>query len=301
VRRIGILNTTLEDDPEWRARRSAFEQELGKMGWIEERNVRFERRWSSVDPSDIRAHAAELVASAPDVIVTSSNLATTIVGRQTRTIPIVFTTAGDPVGTGLVSSMARPGGNMTGFTRYEIAMGGKWLQLLKEIAPRINRVAVIYTPGGAGSEGLLHTIEVLAPSLGVHTTAIPARDPPQIEREISAFSADPDSGLISLTGPNVTIYREHILAAATRHRLPAIYPGRYYVTNGGLMSYAADGIEVNRHAASYVDRILRGEKPGDLPVQFPTKFEMVVNRKTATALGLAIPPSILLRADEVIE
>jgi putative ABC transport system substrate-binding protein len=197
--------------------------------------------------------------------------------------------------------MPRPGGNMTGFTTYEIAIGGKWLQLLKEIAPRINRVAVIYTPGGAGSEGLLHTVEALAPSIGVRTSAIAARDPPQIEREISAFSAEPDSGLISLTGPNVIRYREHVLAAATRHRLPAIYPSRYYVTNGGLMSYAADLIEVYRQAASYVDRILRGEKPGDLPVQLPTKFDLVINAKTAKALGLTVPLTLLAIAEAVIE
>jgi putative tryptophan/tyrosine transport system substrate-binding protein len=232
--------------------------------------------------------------------VSTSNQVTTILGQQTRTIPIVFF-ANDPLETGLITSMAHPGGNMTGFAPFEVAMGGKWLQLLKEVTPRLARVAVLYTPGGAGSLAMLRTIEDLAPSLRVETTSVPARDPAEIERAVDAFSREANAGLIVLTGPSTTANRELIIALAARHRLPAIYPGRESVANGGLISYAADQVDQFRQAGSYVDRILRGEKPGDLPVQAPTKFELVVNLKTAKALGLNIPESFLLRADELIE
>jgi len=243
-----------------------------------------------------------LVASAPDVIVSISNIATRILSQQTRTIPIVFASAGDPVGTGLIANMARPSGNITGFLFYEVALAGKSLQLLKEIVPGLGRAAVIYTQGGAGSEGLLHTIEALAPSLGVLTTLIPARDGLQIERAISTFSTEPNSGVIVLTGPAVAAIRDQIVGAVARNKLPAVYSNRYYpVTLGGLMSYGANLVDVHRRAASYVDRILRGEKPGDLPVQPPTKYELVVNLKTARALGLTIPETLLATADEVIQ
>jgi putative ABC transport system substrate-binding protein len=295
VRRIGVLHTLGEDPQGF----MAFQQELQRMGWIEGRNVMFMRRYPALDA--IPVQAAELVASAPDVLLTTSNLATVTVGRQTRAIPIVFVTAGDPVGTGLIPNMARPGGNITGFLSYEVALAGKWVELLKEIAPGLSRAAVIYTQGGAGSEGLLNIVESVAPSFGVRTTSIPARDPLQIEKAINALSSELDSGLIVLTGPGVGLHRMQIIAAAAQHRLPAIYANRYSVTLGGLLSYGANTADNFRRAASYVDRILKGEKPADLPVQAPTKYELVINLKTAKALGLAVPRLILLRADEVIE
>jgi putative ABC transport system substrate-binding protein len=248
----------------------------------------------------MRAYAAELVSLAPDVILSITNQATAILSQRTRTIPIVFM-ANDPLETGLITSMAHPGGNMTGFTPYETALGGKWLQLLKEVTPRLARVVVLHTPGGAGSLAMVRTIEDVAPSLGVETTPVPARDPAEIERAIDAFSRAANGGLVVLTGPGTTANRALIIALAARHRLPAIYPNRESVANGGLISYSADLVDQVRQAGSYVDRILKGEKPGDLPVQVPTKFELVVNLKTAKALGLNIPESFLLRADEVIE
>jgi putative ABC transport system substrate-binding protein len=297
MRRIAVLvNPGPDSEP-----LTAFQHELQKAGWTEGRNVRFDHR-SPSRLEDIRVQAAELVASAPDVIVSTSNIATTILGHQTRIIPIVFAAAGDPVGTGLIANMARPGGNITGFLFYEVALAGKSLQLLKEIVLGLRRAAVIYTQGGAGSEGLLYTIEALAPSLGVLTTSIPARDGLQIERAISTFSTEPNSGVIVLTGPAVAAIRDQIVGAVARNRLPAIYSNRYYsVTLGGLISYGANLVDIYRRAASYVDRILRGEKPGDLPVQAPTKYELVINLKTAKELGLTVPPTLLALADEVIE
>jgi putative ABC transport system substrate-binding protein len=301
IRTIGVLGTIAEDDPHWTARLMAFERELQRAGWSEGRNVRFERRSAPADSDRTRSHATELVALAPDVILTSSNIGTAILGGQTRTIPIVFVGTGEPVETGLVPNMARPGGNITGFALLELGIGGKWLELLKEIEPSLRRVAVIYTQGGPGSEGLLHTLDALAPSFGVNTTSIPARDASQLERAISAFSSEPNSGLIAVPGPAVLVHRAQIIAAAARHRLPAIYAGSHHVTSGGLMSYGADLTDLYRRAAAYVDRILRGEKPGELPVQLPTKFELVINLKTAKALGLTVPRFLLARADEVIE
>jgi putative ABC transport system substrate-binding protein len=296
MRRIAVLGTP-GSDPQWF---TAFQQQLQKLGWIEGRNFRFDLR-SASRVEDIRVQAAELVASSPDVIVSTSNLATTILSQQTRAIPILFAGAGDPVGTGLIANMARPGGNITGFLNYEVAIAGKSLQLLKEIAPGLSHAAVIYTQGGAGSEGLLHTIEASVQSLGVHTTSIPAREALQMERAIATFSTEPNRGVIVLTGPAVAVIRDQIIAAVAQNRLPAIYPYRYSVTRGGLMSYGADLVDNFQRAASYVDRILRGEKPGDLPVQGPTKYELVINLKTAKALGLTVPPTLLASADEVIE
>jgi putative ABC transport system substrate-binding protein len=279
---------------------AAFRESLQKLGWSEGRNVRFDYRWAGADPERMRAYAAELVSVMPDVMVSTSNQVTTILGQQTRTIPIVFF-ANDPLETGLITSMAHPGGNMTGFITFEFAISGKWLQLLNEVTPGLARVAGLYTPGGAGSLAMLRTIEDLGPSLGVETTSVPARDPAEIERVIDAFSREANGGLIVLTGPSTTANRELIIALAARHRLPAIYPGRDFVANGGLISYGADQVDLFRQAGSYVNRILRGEKPGDLPVQAPTKFELIVNLKTAKALGLNIPESFLLRADELME
>jgi putative ABC transport system substrate-binding protein len=298
--RIGVLVPAVESDPAYQARIAAFRESLQKLGWSEGGNVRFDYRWAGVDPERMRAAAAELVSLAPDVLLSVSNQATAILSQQTRTIPIVFV-ANDPVETGLITSMAHPGGNMTGFTPFEVSLGGKWLQLLKEVTPRLARVAVLYTPGGAGSLAMLRTIEEVGPSLGVETTSVPARDPAEIERAIDAFSREANGGLIVLTGPGTNANRELIIALAARHRLPAIYPSRDSVANGGLISYGADQVDQFRQAGSYVDRILKGEKPGDLPVQAATKFELIVNLKTAKALGLNIPESFLLRADELIE
>jgi putative tryptophan/tyrosine transport system substrate-binding protein len=300
MRRIGVLVPAVESDPAYQARIAAFRESLQKLGWSEGRNVRFDYRWAGVDPERMRASAAELVSLAPDVLLSVSNQATAILSQQTRTIPIVFV-ANDPVETGLITSMAHPGGNMTGFTPFEVSMGGKWLELLKEVVPRLARVAVLFTLGGQASLATLRVIEGLAPSLGVETTSVPARDPAEIERVIDAFSREANGGLIVLTGPGTNANRELIIALAARHRLPAIYPDRESVANGGLISYGADLVDQFRQAGSYVDRILKGEKPGDLPVQAATKFELIVNLKTAKALGLNIPESFLLRADELIE
>jgi putative tryptophan/tyrosine transport system substrate-binding protein len=295
VRRIGVLGLPGEGRQQF----TTFQHELRELGWVEGRNVRFERR---LPPQDgIPVHAAELVALAPDVIVTGSGPATTTVSQLTRAIPIVFVALSDPLGTGLVANMARPGGNITGFLSYEFPIADKWLELLKEIVPGLSRVALIYTQGGTGSVGLLHTIEALAPSFGVRTTSIPAGDPLQIERALGAFSGEPNSGGVVLTGAGVVANLEQIIAAAARHRLPAIYPDRSSVMLSGLMSYGTDRIDIYRRAASYVDRILRGEKPGDLPVQAPTKYELVINLKTAKELGLTVPPTLFAFANEVIE
>ena len=301
MRLVGILSVVGEDDSDFQERFAVFRQALEKAGWTEGRNLRFEQRSILADAERTRTSAAELVALALDVIVTNSNLATASASRQTKTIPIVFAVAGDPVGTGLVANMARPGGNVTGFAGYEFSLAGKWLELLKEVAPGVRRVAAIYSDG-SGSTGLMRTAVKLAPSLGIQPTSIRAGDGSEIERAIDAFAAAPNSGMIVMPGPNTFVHRDRLIAAAARHRLPAIYAsGRYYVTRGGLMTYAADTLDNYRRAAAYVDRILRGEKAGDLPVQAPTKYELVVNLKTAKALGLTIPESFLLRADEVIE
>jgi ABC-type uncharacterized transport system substrate-binding protein len=296
MRRIGVLSIPGADPKQFKG----FHDELERVGWIEGRNVKFDDR-SPSRVEDIPAQAAELVAAAPDVILSTSNLATTLLGQQTRVIPIVFAGAGDPVGTGLVANMARPGGNITGFLFYEVAIAGKWLELLKEFLPGLAHTAVIYTQGGAGSEGLLHIIEALAPSFGVRTTSIPAQDPLQVERAIGTLSGVPNSGVIVLTGPAVGAILDQIVAAVARHQLPVVYSRRFPVAHGGLMSYGPDLIDISRRAASYVDRILRGEKPGDLPVQAPTKYELVINLKAAKALGFDVPPMVLARADEVIE
>jgi putative ABC transport system substrate-binding protein len=294
MRRIGVLHLPGEN-PQWF---TAFQHELRELGWVEGRNIRFERR--SPPQDGIPVHAAELVALAPDVILADSQPATAAVSQLTRVIPIVFTAVSDPFGTGLVGNMRRPGGNITGFLLYEFPIAGKWLELLKEIAPGLSRVAVIYTQGGTGSEGLLHTIESLAPSFGVRTTPIPAADPLQIDRAFGAFSGEPNSGVVVLTGAGVVANYEQIIAAVARHRLPAIYSARRRGTPN-LMSYGPDVIDLFRRAASYVDRILRGEKPGDLPVQAPTKYEFVINLKTAKELGLTVPPTLFAFATEVIE
>ena len=301
TRRVGMLMPFSENDPVWQANLKVFLAELQKLGWAEGRNVRFDQRWAGADPERMRADAAELISLEPAVIVTFSNQSASILGRQTRTIPIVFVGAGDAVGTSLVANMARPGGNMTGFTIDESAIAGKRVELLREVAPRLTRLGVLYTPGGAGSLAQLHVVEAVAPSLNLSTTAIAALDPEEIERAINAFAREPNGGLAVLTGPAVSLNRNHILALAAKHHLPAVYAGRYLAIQGGLMSYGLSDDNLYQGTASYVDRILKGEKPGDLPIQLLTKFELVVNLKTAKALGLTVPQSILLSVDEVIQ
>jgi putative ABC transport system substrate-binding protein len=302
MRRIGVLMSGAESDPEESTGVAAFQQELQRLGWTEGHNVRFEHRWPAADLERMRTYAAELVLLSPDVILTGSNQVTAVLRRQTSSIPIVFAAAGDALGTGLVTSLAHPGGNITGFTTYEGSLGGKLLELLKEAVPRLAAVGLVYTPSGPASLELLHTVESIGPSVGVKTTPIPARDPAEIERALAEVARERDSGLLVLSGPATRVFRDQIVASATRHRLPAIYPYRFlYISAGGLMSYGPDLVQQYRQAASYVDRILKGEKPGDLPVQVPTRYELIVNLKAAKTIGLTIPESFLLRADEVIE
>jgi putative ABC transport system substrate-binding protein len=302
VRRVGVLIVAFaQSDPEAQARTAAFLDTFQTLGWADGRNVRIEYRWGAGDADGGKAAASELVRSSPDVIVVASNAALAEVRRLTSTIPIVFTQISDPVGSGFVGGLARPGGNITGFQNFEPAMGGKWLGVLKEAAPNMSRTGVLFSSGTAANVAFLHAAEAVAPSLGVKLSAIDVRHEVEIERAVAALASEPDGGLLVLPNPYNATNRGSIIVVAARHRLPAVYPFRYFAAAGGLMSYGIDQIDQWRRAASYVDRILRGEKPGELPVQAPTKFELVVNLKTAKALGLNIPPAFPLRADEVIE
>ena len=301
-RRIGVLMSAYsQTDREGQARIGAFLDTFQRLGWADGRNVQIEYRWDAGDADRIKASAAELVHSAPDVIVVVAGPALVELQRITSMIPIVFTQVFDAVGGGLVAGLARPGGNVTGFQNFEPAMGGKWLGVLKEAAPNLNRVAVLYGSDSAASVAAVHATEAVAPSLGFTVTAVDVHDGGEIEGAVAKFADQPDGGLIVVPHPRTVANRASIIILAARHRLPAIYPFRYFATEGGLMSYGADQIDQWRGAAVYVDRILRGEKPGELPVQAPTKYELVVNLRTAKALGLNIPPAFPLRADEVIE
>ena len=301
-RRIGVLMSAYsQTDREGQARIGAFLDTFQRLGWSDGRNVQIEYRWDAGDADRIKASAAELVHSAPDVIVVVAGPALVELQRITSMIPIVFTQVFDAVGGGLVAGLARPGGNVTGFQNFEPAMGGKWLGVLKEAAPNLNRVAVLYGSDSAASVAAVHATEAVAPSLGFTVTAVDVHDGGEIEGAVAKFADQPDGGLIVVPHPRTVANRASIIILAARHRLPAIYPFRYFATEGGLMSYGADQIDQWRGAAVYVDRILRGEKPGELPVQAPTKYELVVNLRTAEALGLNIPPAFPLRADEVIE
>ncbi len=271
------------------------------MGWIDGRNARIDTRWGVADADRIRKYAAELVALAPDVILANSSAALASLLQATRTVPIVFTAVADPVGAGYVDSLARPGGNATGFIVYEYSIAAKWLELLKEIAPHVTRAAVLRDSAIAAGPGQFGVIQAAAPSLGVDLRVADVRDAREIERALTAFAQGSNGGLIVTGSPAAIFHRGLIVALAARHRLPAVYSGRYFVTDGGLISYGADTIDPLRRAAGYVDRILKGEKPADLPVQAPTKYELVVNLKTAKALGLEMPAMLLARADEVIE
>jgi len=301
MRRLGVLSALLKDDPESVARRAVFEQALQALGWTAGRNLRIDYRWTGNDRAVIQKFATELVALAPDVILTSGNFIMAPMLQAARTIPIVFTQVIDPVGSGFVESMARPGGNVTGFTQFEYSLAGKWLELLKEIAPRVTRVAVLRDPTRGPGIGQFAVIQAMAPTHAVELTPIDAVDPAESQaRRIAAFATSPNGGLIVTVGGTAN-YRDVVIAAAAKNRLPAIYPRRYFAADGGLISYGPDTIEQYRRAAGYVDRILKGEKPSDLPVQAPTKYELVINLKTAKAVGLEVPPTLLARADEVIE
>jgi putative tryptophan/tyrosine transport system substrate-binding protein len=302
MRRIGVLMSSSADDADGQARMAAILQGLEPLGWSVGRNVRIDLRWGAGDLDRFRRYAAELVALSPDVIVATAGSIVGMLQQATRTVPIVFVTTIDPVGSGFVASLARPGGNATGFTAREFSMSGKWLELLKEIAPSVTRVAVIRDPFVPAGSGGFAAIQTAAPSFGVELTPVGLRDTDEIERGIAAFAQGSNDGLI-VVGPtsSVETHRDLLITLAARHRLPAVYSSRLWTTAGGLISYGVNSLDQYRRAAGYVDRILRGEKPADLPVQAPTKYELVINVKTAKTLGLALPDSVLARADEVIE
>jgi putative tryptophan/tyrosine transport system substrate-binding protein len=301
MRRIGVILPATANDPAYQARVGAFLQGLALLGWTDGRNVRIDTRWATTDVTEIRRHAAELAALAPDVIL--AHAATTVgpLLQATRTVPVVFPAVVDPVGAGFVDSLARPGGNATGFMNYEYSLSGKWLELLKQIAPGLTRVAVIRNAATASGPGQFAAVQAMAPSLSVEVTPVNVRDAGEIERAVAAFAHAPNGGLIVTASPLASSHQDLIVALAARHKLPAVYFERLFVAAGGLIAYGPDQIDMYRRAAGYVDRILKGEKPADLPVQAPTKYELAINLKTAKALGLAVPQTLLASADEVIE
>jgi putative tryptophan/tyrosine transport system substrate-binding protein len=301
LRRIGLLTNLGESDSEGHARDAAFVQGLQQLGWIEGRNLQIERRFTAGEAELGSKYAQELVALAPDVILTTGSAGLVPLLRVTRTIPIVFTIVPDPVGAGFVDSLARPGGNATGFVQFEFGLTGKWLELLKEIAPSVSRVAVLREPGLTAAIAQFAALQAVAPSLRVELVPLNFRDQADIERSVAGFARDRNDGMIVTSGPLAAVHRKTIIATAARHSLPAVYVLRRIALEGGLISYGPDFVDQYRQAARYVDRILKGEKPADLPVQAPTKYELVINLKTAKALGLEMPPTLLARADEVIE
>jgi putative ABC transport system substrate-binding protein len=303
MRRVGALMNLAADDPEGKARLTAFLQGLQELGWTDGRNVRIDYRWAAAADADrLRVYAAELVALAPDVILASTTASVAALRQTTRTVPIVFAIVIDPVGAGLVASLARPGGNATGFTLFEYSLSGKWLELFKEIAPNLTRIAILRDPAAAAGIGQFAAIQAMAPpSFGVELSPIDVSDAGEIERDVAAFARESNGGLIVTASVGAIAHRELIIKLAARHRLPAVYPFRYFVTDGGLISYGPDLNDQYRRAAGYIDRVLKGEKAADLPVQAPTKYELAINLKTAKALGLTVPPSLLARADQVIE
>jgi putative tryptophan/tyrosine transport system substrate-binding protein len=300
MKRIGVLAQGTSNDPETAARLTAFVQGLEELGWSVGRNARIEYRWGAANFDLTRRYAAELVALAPDIILAAGRQGVRALLDLTTTVPIVFE-ALDPVGAGFAATLARPGGNATGFGAIEYGMSGKWLELLKQIAPHITRVAVLRDPINIASIGQLSALQAVAPSFSVELSPVDVREASAIERGLAAFARGPNEGLILTASPPSDLHRNLIISLAARHRLPAVYAFRYFVADGGLISYGADRIDPYRCAAGYVDRILKGEKPADLPVQTPTKYELVINLKTAKALGLTIPSGVLARADEVIE
>jgi ABC-type uncharacterized transport system substrate-binding protein len=300
-RRIGVLMSTAVDDPQDPARLAAFAQGLQELGWTIGRNLRIDYRWGASSPDNTRKYAAELAALAPDVMLASGTIALAAVQQISHPIPVVFVNLIDPVSGGFVESLARPGGNTTGFLLFEYGISGKWLELLKEIAPRVTRVAVLRDPTQVSGAGQLGAIQSAASQLGVEFRPVGVRDAREIERGITDFARGSNGGLIVTAGTQARDHRELIIGLAAQHRVPAVYFNRLFVEAGGLISYGADTIDPLRRAANYVDRVLKGEKPADLPVQAPTKYELVINLKTARALGLTVPPMLLARADEVIE
>ena len=301
MRRIGILLPAAADDALFQTRVGAFQQELALLGWTIGRNVHIDIRWATANAAEIRRHAAELAALTPDVILAAGDATMPPLLQATRTVPIVFPVANDPVGSGYADSLARPGGNATGFMLFEFSIGGKWLELLKEIAPSVTRAAVLRDVTQGTGTSQFAAIQAVAPSLRMEVNPINMRDAGEIERAVAAFAHSGNGGLIVTAGAVTLRHRELIVALAARHRLPAVYFFRIFVTGGGLVSYGPNPVDPYRQAAGYVDRILKGEKPADLPVQAPTKYELVINLKTAKTLGLTIPPALLGRADEVIE
>ena len=300
VRRIGVLLPFTADDPLAKARNVVFEQSLQQLGWTVGRDLQIDYRWPAGEAASIHRHAAELVALAPDVIMTVGSSTIGPAEQATSTIPIVFVNLADPVGAGFVKSLARPGGNVTGFTNFEYSMSGKWVELLKQIAPNVTRVAVLRDPTSAAGIGQFSAIQSAAQPLGVELTPFSVRDPGEIERSVATFARSSNGSLILTVGGTAS-RRDLIIGLASRHKLPAAYPFRHDAVAGGLFSYGPDTHDPIRRAAAYVDRILRGEKPADMPVQAPTKYELVINLKTAKTLGITVPPSLLARADEVIE
>jgi len=300
MRRIGVLAPTAPDDAEAQTRFAALRQGLQRFGWIEGRNLQIDARWGAGDAGAIGSAATELAALAPDVIVASGSAVAAIL-QATRTVPIVFVSVPDPVGSGFVESLAQPGGNATGFIMFEYGLSAKWLELLKEIAPSVTRAAVLRDPAIVAGIGQFAVIQSAAPSVGVDVSAINMRDGAEIERAVTAFARRPNGGLILTASALAAIHRDLVVSLAARYKLPAVYITRYFVAGGGLVSYGPDFVDQYRRAAEYVDRILKGEKPADLPVQAPTKYELVINLKTAKALGLDIPTTVLASADEVIE
>jgi len=301
MRRVGVLMNLAADDPEGQARLTVFVQGLQELGWTDGRNIRIDYRWAAGDADRFRRYAAELVALTPDVILANGGAAAAPLLQATRTVPIVFVLVPDPVGAGYVASLARPGGNATGFTQFEYSIGAKWLELLKEIAPGMTRAAVVRDSALASGTGQWGAIQSVAPSVGIEVSPVNMLDAPEIERGIAAFARSANGGLIVTASTMAAHHRELIIRLAARHKLPAVYYERYFVIGGGLISYGPRQIDEYRRAAGYVDRILKGEKPADLPVQAPTKYDLVINLKTAKALGLTVPPTLLARADEVIE
>jgi putative tryptophan/tyrosine transport system substrate-binding protein len=301
MRRIGVLVGASADGLDAQARQGAFLQELQQLGWTDGRNVRIDTRWAEAKPDAIRKYAAELVALAPDVILAAGNAPVERLLQATRTVPIVFVIAIDPVGSGIVDSLSRPGGNATGFMQFDYSLTAKWLELLKQIAPGVTRAAVLRDAAVAAGIGQFAVIQSVAPSVGVEVSPINGRDASEIERAIAAFARTSNGGLIVTASALAGVHRDLLITLAACHKLPAVYSNRVAVTAGGLISYGADLVDQYRRAAGYVDRILKGEKPADLPVQAPTRYELVINLKTARALGLDVPASLLARADEVIE
>jgi putative ABC transport system substrate-binding protein len=301
VRRIGVMISLAESDPEAQANATALREGLQQLGWTEGRNIQTDYRWGVGDPERSRAAAMELLALSPDVIMPATTQMLAAVRQETSSVPVVFVNISDPVGTGFVESLARPGGNITGFTNFEYAMAQKWLQTLKEIAPNITRTAIITNPKNPNTALYLHAIEPATTSFAMRLAVTPVNDANEIERALEAFAGESNGGLLVMPDPLTITHRDLIVALAAQHRLPAAYPYRVFVASGGLLSYGTDRIDIYRRAAAYVDRVLKGAKAGDLPIQQPTKFELVINLKTAKALGLTIPPALLARADEVIE